>query len=217
MGMWHKWIVLALHSAGMLVAGSFVQPRAATSSMLDILANDKAGDIGTVDLGALKPIVGWNGENATLVPSGNPLWSVPLSVLTATQERPIFSASRRRPPRVVTAPPVERPSAPPPKAAEPDHPALALIGVIVGDSDAIAVFVDRTNQKIIRLRRGESHGGWALNAVERREATLAKGDWTETIRLRGIDAPVAADLPAMAAPAAGTTFSGTSVAPVIPR
>jgi general secretion pathway protein N len=216
MGMWHKWIVLALHSGGMLVAAGFAQPRAATPLMLEILSTDKAGDIDTVDLGTLTPIVGRNVENAELVPSGNPLWSVPLSVLTATQERPIFSASRRRPPRVVTAPPVEQPIVPPPKAAEPDHPALALIGVIVGVSDAIAVFVDRTNQKIIRLRRGESHGGWVLTVVNRREVTLAKDDQTETIGLRRNDAPASADLPAMPTPAAGRTFTGTS-APFNPR
>jgi general secretion pathway protein N len=211
MRMWGKWIVLALHSGGILVATGVAEPRAATSSTLDIFANDKVRDTDTVDPGTVVPLVGRNGENANPVPSGNPLWSVPLSLLTATQERPIFSASRRRPPRVVTAPPVEQAIVPPPKTAEPDRPALALIGVIVGDSDAIAVFVDRTNQKIVRLRRRESHGGWVLNAVKRREATLTKDDRTETIELRGIDAPNTAGLPSMAAPTAGT------VAPFIRR
>ncbi len=45
-------------------------------------------------------------------PSGNPLWAIPLSSLTATRERPIFLPSRRAPapavaatPQVVTLPP----------------------------------------------------------------------------------------------------------------
>ena len=123
-------------------------------------------------------------------PSGNPLWSIPLSTLSATQERPIFSASRRPPPRAVAAPPVEQVSVPPPTlAAAPEPPPLALIGAVVGDSDAIAVFVDRTNQKMVRLRQGESHAGWVLSTVLRREVTLTKDDRTETIELKSTTVP----------------------------
>jgi hypothetical protein len=46
--------------------------------------------------------------------TGNPLWAIPLSLLTATRDRPLFSVSRRPP--VVAAPTV----APPPQ-----HQALA--------------------------------------------------------------------------------------------
>src|SRR6478735_9031959 len=45
-------------------------------------------------------------------PTGNPLWAIPLSSLTATRERPLFLPSRRAPapavagtPAVVVAPP----------------------------------------------------------------------------------------------------------------
>ncbi len=38
--------------------------------------------------------------------AGNPLWAIPLSALTETRERPLFSASRRPP--VVAAPIVRR-------------------------------------------------------------------------------------------------------------
>src|ERR1019366_725459 len=105
-------------------------------------------------------------EGARPLPSGNPLWAIPLSVLTATQERPIFSASRRPPQRAVVALPVDQASAPAPqKVAEPERPPLALIGAVVGESDAIAVFLDRTNQKIVRLRQGETQAGWVLDSV----------------------------------------------------
>jgi hypothetical protein len=130
------------------------------------------------------------------VPRGNPLWSVPLSALTATQERPIFSATRRPPPRAVVAPPAEEvKAAPPPRPAEPERPPLALIGAVVGEGDSIAVFIDRTSQKMIRLRPGEAHAGWVLDSVLRREVTLRKADRTETIELKAADPPVQAGLP----------------------
>src|SRR5262249_28882248 len=61
-------------------------------------------------------------------PTGNPLWGIPLRVLTATRERPLFSPSRRPP-----APPAVAAPAPPPpvvaaKAPEPDHPPLTIVG-----------------------------------------------------------------------------------------
>lgn len=208
---WHKWIRLVLLFGGMLVVGGSMEPQAATFSTLDIFPNDRARDTDTVDLGTVRPLDGSNREMAKPLPSGNPLWSVPLSVLTATQQRPIFSALRRPPPRSEIAPQVEHASGPPPKPDEPDRPPLALIGVVVGDSGAIAVFVDRTNQKIVRLRRGETYAGWDLITIARREATLAKGDRAETIALKGTDAPVAAGVPEMSAP--GATVTGTSFAP----
>lgn len=105
----------------------------------------------------------------------NPLWSVPLSPLTATSSRPIFSLSRRPPPRAVVGPRVE-PIVVPVAAApsEPERPSLALIGAVVGDSDAIAVFVDRQTQRVVRLRTGNSHAGWQLDAVMPREVTMKK-------------------------------------------
>src|SRR6266404_4933509 len=155
-----KIVGLALLSSLILTAGRVPASRAATSTTLDILPNDVAGAPERVEVGNLKPLVGQKRDPAKLPASGNPLWSVPLSVLSATQERPIFSASRRPPPRAVVAPPVNLVAAPAPKPAEPERPTLALIGAVVGESDAIAVFLDRTSQKIVRLRQGDDHAGW---------------------------------------------------------
>jgi len=105
--------------------------------------------------------------------SGNPLWAVPLSSLTVTRERPLFSASRRAPaPPVVVAPVVQAPPPPPPPAPrQPERPRLSLVGT-VGGEDGIAVFVDQATQAIVRLRTGEGHDGWVLRAVDGREVTL---------------------------------------------
>jgi general secretion pathway protein N len=110
---------------------------------------------------------------APVAHAGNPLWAVPLSALTLTRERPLFSASRRPPPPVVAPPPVAvvRPPPPPQRPREPEKPRLSLVGT-VGGEDGIAVFVDQTNQAIVRLRTGEGHQGWILRAVGGRAVTL---------------------------------------------
>jgi general secretion pathway protein N len=209
--------LVVLSSLG-LTTGGVIACHAATSATLDILPNELAGPPERVEVGSLKPLARPK-PNATRPPvSGNPLWSLPLSVLTATQERPIFSASRRPPPRAVAGPriePVIVPVAPTP--AEIEHPPLALIGAVIGDRDAIAVFLDRTNQAIVRLRTGETHSGWELSSILRREVTLTKADQVEVLVLQrpdGTSAPAASSgLPVRPAQITG----GDGYAPFIPR
>jgi general secretion pathway protein N len=213
---WPQNIGLAFLVGVAATAGWVSAPHAATSATSNILPNDGAAEIlDPVDIGSLKPIAKPSRETAKPLVSGNPLWSVPISVLTATQERPIFSASRRPPQRAVVAPD-QVSTAAPAKAAAPERPPLALIGAVVGENDAIAVFLDRTNQEIVRLRQGESHAGWMLNAIQRREVTLKKADQTEVIVLQRVEGPAGAPatpgVPALTVPA-----SVGSYAPFIPR
>lgn len=204
---------------------------AATSSRIDILPDEAVRSPSeTIDVGTVKPIGRPAAQPASgPVPRGNPLWSVPLSALTATEERPIFSASRRPPPRAVATMPVEESSAPPPPKQTDAPPPLVLVGAVVGEGDAIAILLDRTDQKVIRLRQGESRAGWSLSAVQPREVTLKQGDRSEVLALQRLDAPVAPlpslpGVPAVAgappiesgklvAPAAGDQ----SFAPFVPR
>jgi general secretion pathway protein N len=218
---WPKFLGLALLSGGALMIGPGPEVLAATSAALDILSSDRAGEAAdTVDIGSVKPLARPNRMGSKPLPSGNPLWSVPLSVLTATQERPIFSASRRPPQRAVVAPPLDQVNAVVPQtAAEPERPPVALIGAVVGDSDAIAIFLDRTNQKIVRLRQGETHAGWLLSSVMPREVTLEKADRAEVLVLKGPDASSsragASSAPDLTVPATGGI--GVSYAPLVPR
>ena len=215
---WSKILGLVLFSAGLLMTVRAPELRAATSATADILSSEGAREVtDSVDLGSLKPIARPNREPGRPLPSGNPLWSIPLSVLTATQERPIFSASRRPPQRAVVAPLVDQVSSPAPRiAAEPERLPLALIGAVVGDGDAIAVFLDRTNQKIVRLRQGETHAGWALSSVQGREVALKKADRTEVLALQRQDGAAGVPgAPALTVPAAGGV--DVSYAPFIPR
>jgi general secretion pathway protein N len=210
--------------SGLLTAGWIAVCHGATSTTLDILPNEIAGPPERVEVGTLKPLAVPKREAVKPAVSGNPLWSVPLSMLTATQERPIFSASRRPPPRAVAGPRIEPVVVPVAKPAEPELPALALIGAVVGDRDAIAVFVDRTNQKIVRLRAGDTHEGWLLSSVLGREVTLKKAEQTEVLVLARPDGPVAPGIPGVpgvpgvpaAMPAAIGAADG-SYAPFVPR
>jgi general secretion pathway protein N len=215
---WPKIVGLAVLSSLILTTGEVPASRALTSATLDILPNEIAGPPDRVEVGNLKPLAGPRREPLKPAVSGNPLWSIPLSVLTATQERPIFSASRRPPPRAVAGPRIEPVSAPVLKAVEPEHPPLALIGAVVGDSDAIAVFLDRTNQGIIRLRAGETYAGWVLSAVLRREVTFKKDDLTEVLELKRLEtSPGPAGSPGLPVPPTQAAGSAGAYAPFTPR
>jgi general secretion pathway protein N len=214
----YKIIGLALLTGLILTVSWAPASLAATSATLDILPSDVTGAPERVEVGTLKPLAGPKRDPAKLPVSGNPLWSIPLSVLTATQERPIFSASRRPPPRAVAGPPIQPVIVPVAKPAEPERPALALIGAVVGDNDAIAVFLDRTNQKIVRLRLGDTHAGWVLSSVQGREVTLKKAEQTEVLALQRRDGPDSSGIPGMPPPmpAAVGGVAG-SYAPFVPR
>jgi general secretion pathway protein N len=201
-----KISAVTLLAGAMLAFGPSKGLRAATSPTPDILSDDRTPD--PVDVGRLKPVTQPKAEPAKVLPSGNPLWGVPLSVLTATQARPIFSASRRPPQPAVVAPAPELASAPPPPPVEAEHLPLALIGAVVGDGEAIAVFLDRATQKVVRLRPGDIHGGWKLSGVESRQVTFSKDSRSETLALKRQEEPVGAP--------GATASAGGPVAPTMP-
>ncbi|MBR0688898.1 hypothetical protein JQ594_23440 [Bradyrhizobium manausense] len=218
---WLRTAGLAVLCAVLGVIDSF----AATSSRMDILSDDVAGSpAASVDVGAVKPIVRPAPAADRPAPRGNPLWSVPLSALTGTQERPIFSATRRPPPRAVAAAPVEE--APPPPAPKPleGPPPLMLVGAVVGEGDAIAILIKRTDQKVVRLRQGESLDGWSLASIQPREVTFKQGDRSEVLALQRPEATPSAppSAPGLAILNGGSqlvtpTPGGPSFAPFVPR
>src|SRR5438874_11252103 len=66
-------------------------------------------------------------------PSGNPLWAIPLSALTATRERPLFLPSRRAPAPAVAGAPVVAAPPPPPPQQQQEQPPLTLVGAIASE------------------------------------------------------------------------------------
>jgi hypothetical protein len=122
--------------------------------------------------------------------AANPLWAIPLSALSATRARPLFTPSRRPPAPIVASVPVVAPRLPPPSApAAPEHPNLILVGTVSAETEGLAVFIDTTTRDTVRLRTGEGHAGWILESVERKTVTLQKGDRSETLQLPRPDAP----------------------------
>lgn len=117
-------------------------------------------------------------------PGGNPLWGVPLSALSATRERPIFTASRRPPappPPPVAAAVAPPPPPPPPAPLEP--PPFTLVGTALGKPQSVALLLDQSTKALVRLRVGEAANGWHLRAVESRSMTLEKDRQVVTLSL----------------------------------
>jgi general secretion pathway protein N len=184
------------------------------------LAPESALSPGALDAAGDRPAVPIARDRG---PSGNPLWGIPLRVLTVTRERPLFSPSRRPPaPPAVAAPVVPRPVALP-KPPEPERPLLTIVGTIVGDSDSIGVFIEQSTNNVIRIHAGQDHEGWVLRSVHGREAFFEKDERKATLALptpgatpgsngvpgqpmlAGTSVPVQS-----AAPAAGTPQAGNS-------
>ncbi|HTO61109.1 MAG TPA: hypothetical protein VMM15_07625 [Bradyrhizobium sp.] len=136
---------------------------------LDVTQSDNAA------AESAQPIAAQASLAAQTARSGNPLWGIPLKLLSATRDRPIFSASRRPPP--INAAPVAVAIAPPVQAPKPpERPKLSLVGTVVNGDDGIAVFLDQSTRAPLRLRMGADYQGWMLRQIEARSVTLQKGE-----------------------------------------
>jgi hypothetical protein len=114
--------------------------------------------------------------------SANPLWGIPLTSLSGTRDRPIFSSSRR-PPAPAAAPAIIAKVVAPPKPREPERPPLSLVGTIASGEEGFGIFLDQSTKTALRLRLGEDFQGWKLRTVQGREATLEKDQQAITLAL----------------------------------
>jgi general secretion pathway protein N len=131
---------------------------------------------------------------------GNPLWDIPLSSLIATQERPIFLPSRRRP-AAALAPPVALPAAPPPPiSVQPEQLPLKLLGTVVGSDKGIAICLNQSNNSVIHVVTDEAFQGWILRSVDKREAVFEKASRRAVLTLPSPQDSLSAGLPSGAAP-----------------
>lgn len=158
-------------SVALVVAcGGMQSPAFAATESIGIGAITTTTAMDPPQSGRIPAVIVGPGKPTTRIPAGNPLWAVPLRVLTETRDRPLFSPSRRPPPAAVIAAPIVAPRPQPPAA--PDHPPLTLVGTVVGGRQAIGVFVDEASKSIVRLRIGQNHDGWILRAVHERDAVF---------------------------------------------
>jgi hypothetical protein len=114
--------------------------------------------------------------------SANPLWAIPLTALSGTRDRPIFSATRR-PPAPAVAPAAAPKMAAAPKPRERERPQLNLVGTIAGGDEGFGIFLDQSTKAALRLKLGEDYQGWKLRSVQGREATLEKDQQVFTLEL----------------------------------
>jgi general secretion pathway protein N len=106
--------------------------------------------------------------------TGNPLWAVPLTALSATRDRPLFSASRRPPvvaAPVIAPPPKQEAVAPPP----PERPLATLVGTIVSREASFAMLQGSNADAISRLRVGQQNDGWLIRGIGLRSIVVEKG------------------------------------------
>jgi len=136
---------------------------------------------------------------AEAAPTGNPLWAIPLSKLSATRDRPLFSPSRRPRTPAVAAAPAPAPVAVAPPAA-PEAPSFTLVGTIISEASRIAILFDQASGATTDVREGERASGWTLRSVEARSAVVEGNSGAVTLDLPEADAqPVPAAAPGSAA------------------
>ena len=114
--------------------------------------------------------------------TGNPLWAIPVSKLSATRDRPLFSVSRRPPTPAAPAAPTPTSTVASPAPA-PETPPFTLVGTIVGGDSRIAIFYDETSKISSGVREGERASGWTLRSVDPRSATLEESGRVVTLAL----------------------------------
>ena len=129
----------------------------------------------------VKPVVAQPAETER-AKSANPLWAIPLTTLSNTRERPIFSASRRPPPASAPVAVAEAPPAPP-KLRGVERPQLSLVGTVIGTDESFGIFIDPEAKTSLRLRLGEDFQGWRLRSVQSRDVMLERGQQSAILSL----------------------------------
>jgi hypothetical protein len=174
-------VPLAALLSGLLAGAAAAQGMAADSSFPPAEPIVSTA-VGANTLGPNPPASSARSVAATTIESfaGNPLWAIPLSDLSQTNTRPLFSPSRLPPAPPVYALASAAAKPVPPRKRGPDHPLLTLLGTIVGQSVEIGVFNDEASHDVIRLKAGDVHDGWTLRTVVDRAALFEKEGYRPT-------------------------------------
>ena len=129
---------------------------------------------------------------AELKTLSNPLWATSLDQLSSTRQRPLFSPTRRPRPAVVIGPVAAAPIVVP---LPPERPQLSLVGTVVGEQDGIGVFIEKSTQKMFRLKIGEAREGWILRSIQSRTVSLEKAGRSAVIEMPSVSLPQTAASP----------------------
>src|SRR5277367_1700073 len=153
------WLIAAVFS--ILACGAEGQDGVVSSDL------DRIGSTG----GQRQLVAAENPDPRQPPPGANPLWRIPISSLSVTRERPLFSVSRRPPAPPPAPTPPAKLEAPPPTESGPP---FTLSGTAIGGSRDVAVMYDETTKSFVRLHVGEAATGWNLRAIDRRTVTFEK-------------------------------------------
>jgi hypothetical protein len=175
-----RWLVTALILLSSLMLDVAASATAVSTDALDADVNDTAPSpmMPITSATPSKPATAVSSVKAPVAPartpSANPLWAIPLSQLSETRDRPIFSPSRRPPPVAAAANPA--PVKPPPRQQEIRPPQLSLVGTIASEDEGFGIFLDQSTKVALRLKVGEDYQGWKLRAISGREVTMEKDE-----------------------------------------
>ena len=122
----------------------------------------------------------------------NPLWAISLDQLSSTRQRPLFSPTRRPRPAVVVVPVAAAPILAP---LPPERPQLSLVGTVIGEQEGIGVFIEKTTQKMFRLKIGEAREGWVLRSIQSRTVSLEKAGRSAVLEMPSVGLPKTAASP----------------------
>lgn len=130
-------------------------------------------------------------------PATSPL--PPLSSLTQTVDRPLFTASRRPAP---TAPVVAQETTATADASQQSAPTLELSAVVIEDGRRLALFLAPAGGAALRAVQGETVQGWELTEVRADGVTLTLDGRRHDIGLRTFLPPARAEVAAPQQPVA---------------
>jgi hypothetical protein len=177
---------IALAVLGLSLAGA-ARPATAPGDALDAGIADEARLAGPSAGSATpaEPVTTVRAVVPTVSParalSANPLWAIPLTQLSGTRDRPIFSPSRRPAPTVAATEPAVVKL--PPRKKEIEPPPVSLVGTIASDDESFGIFIDQSTKEALRLKVGEDYQGWKLRKIRGREVTMEKDQQAAVLTL----------------------------------
>lgn len=101
-----------------------------------------------------------------------------LEDLRQTRDRPLFSSTRRPPPKVESVPVIASVAH---SSAGIQPPSLTLIGVVLGANEKAVIVEETSSHKPVHLALGDNIYGWRVTYIEPRAFVLKRGDRSVSI------------------------------------
>jgi general secretion pathway protein N len=99
-----------------------------------------------------------------------------LENLEQTRARPLFSVTRRPPPKAPEPVPMIAPVAPPPPVVELPPPAITLIGTVLSPNEKTLIVSKPPDSKPLRFQIGDDIDGWRVVSIAARGAVIQHND-----------------------------------------